>query len=88
MLVDGGSSDVKQVGKYRIEPFLEARGAGCLDYVFISHGDADHRNGVEQLLERQEQGVKVNCLVLPEKNVWVKGWKSLQGKRWSRGRRW
>lgn len=85
MLVDGGSSDVKQVGKYRIEPFLEARGAGCLDYVFISHGDADHRNGVEQLLERQEQGVKVNCLVLPEKNVWDEGLEELAGKAVEQG---
>mgnify|MGYP000747845870 FL=1 len=32
-LIDGGSSDVKEVGKYRIEPFLKSQGIGTLDYV-------------------------------------------------------
>lgn len=64
-LVDGGSSDVKQVGKYRIEPYLRSQGVGQLDYVFISHGDADHCNGILEILERQKVGVKVKNLVLP-----------------------
>lgn len=64
-LVDGGSSDVKQVGKYRIEPYLKSQGVGQLDYVFISHGDADHCNGILEILERQKVGVKVKNLVLP-----------------------
>ena len=64
-LVDGGSSDVKQVGKYRIEPYLKSQGVGQLDYVFISHGDADHCNGILEILERQKMGVKIENLVLP-----------------------
>ena len=40
-LIDGGSSDIKNVGKYRIEPFLKYRGIGSIDYVFVSHGDID-----------------------------------------------
>ena len=48
-LVDGGSSDVKKVGQYRIEPFLKSQGVGVIDYVLISHGDSDHMNGVEEL---------------------------------------
>lgn len=64
-LIDGGSSDVKQVGKYRIEPYLKSKGVGQLDYVFISHGDADHCNGILEMLERQKVGVKVKNLVLP-----------------------
>ena len=56
-LVDGGSSDVKKVGQYRLEPFLKSQGVGVLDYVLISHGDGDHRNGVEELIERQDIGV-------------------------------
>lgn len=67
---DGGSSDVSQVGKYRIEPFLKSQGVATLDYVFLSHGDADHMNGIEELLKRQEMGVKIEHLVLPVKNVW------------------
>ncbi|WP_288175735.1 ComEC/Rec2 family competence protein [Sporofaciens musculi] len=69
-LVDGGSSDVKKVGQYRIEPFLKSQGVGMIDYVLISHGDSDHVNGVEELMERQNIGVKIKTLVLPMQEVW------------------
>lgn len=69
-LVDGGSSDVKKAGQYRIEPFLKSQGVGELDYVLISHGDSDHMNGVEELIERQDIGVKIGTLVLPVQEVW------------------
>ncbi|MEG0721508.1 MAG: DNA internalization-related competence protein ComEC/Rec2, partial [Lachnospiraceae bacterium] len=66
---DGGSSDVKQVGKYRMEPFLKSQGVGTLDYVFISHGDADHFNGIEEMLKRQKVGIFIKTLVLPCEEV-------------------
>ena len=69
-LVDGGSSDVKKVGQYRLESFLKSQGVGTLDYVLISHGDSDHINGVEELIERQEIGVEIGTLVLPVQEVW------------------
>ena len=69
-LVDCGSSDVREVGKYRIESFLECRGVRTLDYVFVTHGDADHIDGIGQMLERQEEGVRIECLVFPEEAVW------------------
>ena len=69
-LVDGGSSDVKRVGRYRIEPCLKSQGVGRLDYVLVSHGDSDHMNGVEEMIERQDTGVKIGTLVLPVKEVW------------------
>jgi len=69
-LVDGGSSDVKKVGQYRIEPFLKSQGVGMVDYVLISHGDSDHMNGVEELIERQDIGVRIGTLVLPVQEVW------------------
>ena len=65
-LVDGGSSDVSQVGKYRIESFLKYKGVGSLDYVFVSHGDLDHCSGIEELIARQNYSVKIKALVLPE----------------------
>lgn len=67
--VDGGSSDVSSVGKYRIEPFLKSGGVAVLDYVFISHGDADHMNGIEELLENQKMGIRIKTLVLPPEEV-------------------
>ncbi len=70
ILVDGGSSSEKQVGKYRIESYLESLGVGSLDYVFVTHGDLDHMNGIQEMMERQRQGVKIRALVLPVKTVW------------------
>lgn len=63
--IDGGSSDVGQVGKYRIEPFLKSQGVGSLDYVFISHADTDHTSGIEEMLLRQKLGIRIRNLVLP-----------------------
>lgn len=64
-LIDGGSSDVREVGKFRIEPFLKSQGVGTLDYVFVSHGDADHYSGILELIRRQRFGVQIENLVLP-----------------------
>lgn len=68
--IDGGSSDTSKVGKYRLEPFLESQGVGTLDYVFVSHGDADHMNGIEELLQGQQLGVEIRFLVLPVEEMW------------------
>lgn len=51
ILVDGGSSDVKEIGKYRIEPYLKAQGIRSIDYAVLTHMDADHINGVMELME-------------------------------------
>ena len=57
--------------RYQIEPFLKCRGVGrLLDYVFVSHGDLDHINGLEELLERQQEGIAIGCMVLPEQKLW------------------
>lgn len=78
--IDGGSSDVKGVGKYRIEPFLKAKGVERLNYVFISHGDLDHLSGIDEMLERQKRGVVIENLVLPTKAVWDKKLMQLANK--------
>lgn len=62
-LIDGGSSSVSNVEDYRIEPFLKSRGITVLDAVFLSHGDSDHINGIEKLLE--EGKIEIKTLVLP-----------------------
>lgn len=51
ILIDGGSSDVKAIGQYRIEPFLKAQGVRIIDYAVLTHMDADHINGVMELME-------------------------------------
>ena len=68
--MDGGSSDVKKVGEYRIEPYLLSQGIGSLDYVFVSHGDQDHISGIREMVQRQKTGVTIKRLVLPTQTVW------------------
>ncbi len=53
LFIDGGSSDIRSVGKYRILPFLKAKGVQNIDYWFVSHTDADHISGLEELLNEQ-----------------------------------
>lgn len=66
-LVDGGSSDKKEVETYQIIPFLKHRGVGRLDAVFITHSDADHINGICAMLEKYgETGIEIGCLFLPD----------------------
>lgn len=69
-LVDCGSLDVSGVGTYRLQPFLKHEGIRELEAVLLSHADADHTNGVKELLIQQASnpnggGIKVKCLVLP-----------------------
>lgn len=78
-LIDGGSSDTDQVGRYQIEPFLKSRGVARIDYVLVSHGDQDHINGLQELMERQQEGVEIGCLVLPEQSVWDEKLEDLYG---------
>lgn len=62
--IDGGSTGVSEVGKYRIEPYLRSIGVDSLDYVFISHGDTDHLSGIEEMIQRQELGIEIGTIVL------------------------
>ena len=39
-----------------------------MDYVMITHGDSDHYSGVEEMIERQIKGVKIERFMLPA--VW------------------
>ena len=70
LLVDGGSLDVEDLAKYRLEPYLKSRGISRLDYVFVTHGDQDHISGIVQMMERVDRGVKIENLVVPIRDVW------------------
>ena len=84
-LIDGGSSDIKHVGKYRIEPFLKSQGVKTLDYVFVSHGDSDHTNGISEMLERQKVGIEIKTLVFPVESAWDESLKTLARKAMKNG---
>ncbi len=65
LLLDGGSTDVSQVGKYRIRPFLMEKGISHIDGVLISHLDQDHISGIRELLAENGMFVQVKKLILP-----------------------
>ncbi len=62
-LVDGGSSDVSEVGIYRLTPFLLSKGTDHLDYAVITHSDSDHISGLIQLMELDK--IEIKNLILP-----------------------
>lgn len=67
VLVDGGSSDVKEVGKYRIIPFLKSQGISRLTYLFITHSDGDHISGIQEVLkDAGHMGIDIGKVILPE----------------------
>lgn len=72
-LLDAGSTDEKNVGTYRVLPYLKSQGIGVLDGIFVTHSDEDHVNGVRELLELsagRQTAVRIRKLFLP---VWMKG---------------
>lgn len=63
VMIDGGSSSTKQVGYYRILPYLKSEGVSELDAVFISHLDEDHYNGILELIElSDEEGIGIDVI--------------------------
>lgn len=67
ILIDGGSTDVKQVGTYRILPTLKAKGIKTITYAIVTHTDYDHISGLMELLKAKEK-IKIKYLILPETN--------------------
>ncbi len=67
ILLDGGSTDEDQVGKYRISQYLKYYGVRRVDYLFITHGDADHVNGLMEIVQDADHmGLELGAVVLPE----------------------
>lgn len=64
VFLDGGSSDVKEVGVYRILPFLKYNGVRSIDFWLVSHTDEDHISGLRELLWA---GYPVKNLVFAER---------------------
>lgn len=63
MMMDGGSTDVKNIGTYRILPFLKSKAIRKISYWFISHTDEDHISGIKEVIG---SGYQVDTLVLAE----------------------
>ena len=56
ILVDGGSSDVTEVGKIPLLPCLKYYGITCIDAMIMTHADTDHISGQLELIEMMQKG--------------------------------
>ncbi len=65
IMVDGGSTTVKEVGKYRIISYLKSQCNSTIDYWFLTHGDLDHISGVVEILNNDISGIKIKNIILP-----------------------
>lgn len=74
-MIDGGSSNVNEVGKYRILPFLKAKGIRKLNYSVLTHPDGDHTSGIIELIK---SGYPIDSLVLPEIGIEDEAYKELE----------
>ena len=74
IFIDGGSTTEKEVGKYRILPFLKAKGVRQIDYWFVSHCDEDHYSG---LLEAIESGYKIENIIFSSRVIKNENFKQL-----------
>ena len=69
IMIDGGSSDIKNVAEYRIVPYLRYMGESTVDYMIMTHSDADHISGFEEILEKKNHfGLKIKNIILPKIN--------------------
>lgn len=67
VLIDGGSSSRKEIGKHVIQKFLKFYGRTRVDLVFISHSDDDHTNGIMELVQNgKDWGISVGGAVMPD----------------------
>lgn len=64
ILVDGGSSDKRNLYQKSLLPFLKARGVRTLDYAVVTHPDEDHVSALKELMEEGE--IRIKRLMLPE----------------------
>lgn len=65
--MDGGSSDVTEVGKYRLLPCLKYYGITCIDAMIMTHADTDHISGQLELIEMMQKGqLTITTYLLPQ----------------------
>nr|MCR5753682.1 DNA internalization-related competence protein ComEC/Rec2 [Acetatifactor sp.] len=66
-LFDCGSSSKQNVGSKILIPYLKYYGISRLDGIFISHFDADHYNGIVEILENaQKEHLKIGQIFLAD----------------------
>lgn len=65
VLIDCGSSSEKKLTEYTLLPYLKSQGIRKAEYIFLTHMDSDHINGVEELITDRDSRIEIGTLVLP-----------------------
>ncbi len=66
VMIDGGSSDQRDLATYQLTPLLQYYGISHLDACIITHEDSDHMSGVLSLMqETRETGISIGTVILP-----------------------
>jgi competence protein ComEC len=55
-LFDAGSRSRSDIGSRIVNPFLDYNGISKINYVFMSHSDTDHINGIPEVIEHCDIG--------------------------------
>lgn len=64
IIVDCGSTTENKVGTYRLIPSLKANRNTYIDAIFISHFDADHVNGITELINDPIYMNRIGCFII------------------------
>jgi len=69
-VIDCGSTSKYNVGEKVLIPFLKYHGVSFVDGVIVSHPDADHMNGIMELLELgEDENIEIKGLYIYEKGM-------------------
>ena len=78
VLIDGGSTDINEMGKYRLLPFLKYHGISRVQMAFVSHAHADHYSAILELLEMsRSEGIEIEVLCLTKLAKGNKSYKNI-----------
>lgn len=63
-MIDCGSTGESNIFKYTVEPYLLANGIDRIDYVFLSHSDMDHVNGIIEYMQKRIDTIEISNIVI------------------------
>jgi len=69
-VIDCGSTSKRDVGEKILIPFLKYHGISQVDGVILSHPDADHMNGVSNLLDQgKDENINISYVYIYENGI-------------------
>lgn len=67
-LIDGGSTSESKLWEYTLQPYFKAMGIREIESIFLTHMDADHISGIQEMLAEEDinERIRIKALVLPK----------------------